>query len=506
MSFVKLQNCVLENTENDANSVQISGNILPSTTNTFSLGSPNKVWNSLNLESLKIGPCSITSANAGTLVTSFGNEGKIIADFSFNTDSIATSVVIDQQNNVIVGGFDFVNNSTYAFAKYFENGQLDTTFGKNGYVVTDLSNDYNIFGTQGFDLYLYSSFKINAIDNNNNIILSGYIGNYVNYDIFVARFLPNGQIDTTFGTNGIVISDFSGNDSSQEYSVVVDKRNNIIVVGRSYNESDDINYYALARYLPTGVLDASFGNQGTIVNTFSNTDSSVALSVAFDKNDNIVISGIDHNSDTGNSYYALARYLPDGSLDTSFGNEGIVINQYFSNSGSLALSLAIDQNNNIVIAGFASGQYALARYLPTGSLDYSFGYEGTIVSSFTENSYYSQVNAVVVDVEGNIIIGGFDVNPYNPSVYSYVLVKYLPDGQTDISFGDNGMVLTSFNSNNSSSLQIANSIAIDRNNNLIVAGIDWNISDINYAVVKYRNFPDLVGQINGSVAYSITGR
>lgn len=506
MSFVKLQNCVLENAENDANSVKITGNILPSATNTFSLGSPNKVWNSLNLESLKIGPWSITSANAGTLVTSFGNEGKIIADFSFNTGSIATSVAIDQQNNIIVGGFDFLNNSTYAFAKYFENGQLDTTFGQNGYVVTDLSNDYNIFNNQGFDLYLYTTFKINAIDNNNNIILSGYIGNSGNYDIFVSRYLPNGQIDTTFGTNGIVISDFSQNDSSQQYSVVVDKHNNIIVVGRNYNENDDIYYYALARYLPTGSLDTSFGNQGTILNTFSNTDSSVALSVAFDQNNNIVISGIDYNSNTDNSYYALARYLPDGSLDTSFGDDGIIVNQYFSISDSLALSLAIDQNNNIVIAGFANGQYALARYLPTGSLDYSFGYQGTLVSSFTENSYYSQANAVVVDVDNNIIIGGFDLNPYNPSFYSYVLVKYLPNGQADTTFGDNGMVLTSFDSNNSSSLQLANSIAIDRNNNLLVAGIDWNLSNINYALVKYRNFPDLVGQLNGSIAYSITGR
>jgi len=503
MSFVKFQNCVLENA--DANSVQINGNILPTTTNTFSLGSPNKTWNSLNLESLNIGPWSITSANPGTLVTSFGNQGKIIADFSFNSDSIATSVVIDQHNNIIVGGFDFVNNSRYAFAKYFENGQLDTNFGQNGYVVTDLENDYGIYSSQGIDDILYSSFKVNAIDNNNNIILSGYIGNYVNYDIFVARYLPNGQIDTTFGTNGIVISDFSGNDSSQEFSVVVDKHNNIVVVGSSYNQSDNIKYYALARYLPTGVLDVSFGNQGTIVNTFSNENSSasMALSVVFDQNDNIVIAGIDDNS--GDSYYALARYLPTGVLDTTFGNEGIVVNQYFSINSSLALSLAIDQSNNIVTAGYANGQYVLARYLPTGSLDVSFGNEGTIVSTFSEDVYYSQANAIVIDVEGNIIVGGFNVSPYNASFYSYVLVKYLPNGQMDASFGENGTVLTSFSSNNSSSLQIANSIVIDRNNNLLVAGTDWS-DGINYALVKYRNFPDLVAQINGSTAYSITGR
>lgn len=499
MSFVKFQNCILENA--DENSVQISGNVVPTTTNTYSLGSQNQSWNSLN-----IGPWTIASRNAGTLDRTFGDNGTVSADFSMNSASIATSVVVDNCNNIIVGGFDIANNSIYAFAKYTNSGILDTTFGNNGIVFTDLSNNNN-YGE--FNIFLYTSFKINAIDSNNNIILSGYVGTIdLSASIFVSRYLPNGQIDTTFGQNGITFANFSGNDGSEEYSVIVDQQDNIIVVGRDYDISNNIYYYGLARFLPSGILDVNFGNEGTIISNFSENDYSAAISVAIDKNNNIVIAGIANNS------AALARYLPTGILDLSFGVQGTVITDFSGNNSSTAISLAIDESNNIVVAGtvaagYLDAAYVVTRYLSTGSLDISFGTQGTgiVVTTFNLNDYYAQANSITIDQHNNIIVAGFNINNSNTSFVNYTLAKYLPNGTLDNTFGDSGVVVTVFSQNNNNSLHIANSVAIDQNNNIIVSGFyfDYYFS-INYALAKYFNNTDLIAQLNGSgVTYSILG-
>ena len=196
-------------------------------------------------------------------------------------------------------------------------------------------------------------------------------------------------------------------------------------------------------------------------------------------------------------------------MDLSFGIQGTVITDF-----AIALSVAIDQNNNIVLAGVQSGEfyisaYTVARFLPTGSPDISFGTQGTgiIVTTFSSNAQYSQANSVVIDQQNHIIVAGFDINPSSPSYFSYGLAKYLPNGTLDNTFGDSGVVVTTFSqNNNSSSLQIASSVAIDQTNNIIVAGIDYNINDPNYALAKYTNSADLVAQHNGSGAvYSILG-
>jgi len=483
MSYIKFQNAILQNA--DANSVEISGNLVPSDSNSCFLGSLNKPWNHVVSDKLVLGPWTFSSINAGTINTSFGNNGTIIADFSSN--SIGTSVVVDKKNNIIIGGFEYINNSKYAFAKYSDAGVLDTTFGQNGVVITDFSNDSN----GNFGNIIYTSFKVVDVDSQNNILLAGYVGTEGNYSIFVAKYSPLGILDRSFGENGVVISNFSGNDSSIEFSVAIDQQDNIIVAGLDYNISDDINYYALAKYLPNGMLDETFGEEGKIISSYAVGQDSAALSVVIDLYNNIVIGGL-VNDET-----AIARYTNEGILDTTFNVTGITISGLVN---SFVSSLAIDQQNNIIVGGsFNDGNneyYALAKILSSGIVDVSFGVGGIIISDFSSNDYYSQGNSVVVDKENNIILAGWNANDTTPSYFNYCLVKYSNLGVLDTTFGTNGSILSQFVSNlsNSYSFQIASAIALDQQNNIIVAGVDVQYNDANYALAKYFNTANVVVQ------------
>uniref|UniRef100_A0A6C0HY32 Bulb-type lectin domain-containing protein n=1 Tax=viral metagenome TaxID=1070528 RepID=A0A6C0HY32_9ZZZZ len=462
MSFIKFQNVVLNNS--DANTLEISGN--------FSLGS------SVNYSNyIKIGPWNIKSVGSGVLDPTFGNNGIIDTDFSMNY-SISTSLVIDKKNNIIIGGSEFNNdNASYAFAKYLPTGQLDTTFGNQGVVITDLSNDIYFFN--GFFNGPIIFNKIIAIDSNNNIIFSGTVGEQGDYHVVLARYDENGNIDTNFGSSGYVLTDFSGNDSSQEFSVQVDLSDNIVVAGLD-TDSNGNNYYALAKYLPTGIIDLTFGNEGFIVSNFSGNDNSSALSLVIDKQNNIVVAGVNNES------YAFSKYSSSGNLIRT-----IVTNFDYSGDYSSAFSVAIDQQNNIIIGGVqfnnlnSDYNYALAKYDQNGDIIISFGDNGTIIADFSNNNY-SLGLSVVVDLQNNIIIGGF-------SDGLYALAKYSQYGDLDTDFGNSGSIVTSYSAN--PSFSFVNSLAIDEHNNIFVSGYEAHYPDINYGIAKYFNSANLVAQL-----------
>jgi len=407
----------------------------------------------------------------GTLDTTFNNTGTVVTDFVSNGESKAYSVTIDQNNNIIVAGYVYINGSVdYALARYLPNGTLDTTFNTTGIVVTDFVSNGD----------WHSIANSVTIDQNNNIIVAGYVEINGSVDYALARYLPTGVLDTTFNNTGTVVTDFVSNGESQANSVTIDQNNNIIVAGYVYNINGED--YALARYLPTGVLDTTFNNTGTVVTDFVSNGESQANSVTIDQNNNIIVAG--YVEINGSADYALARYLPTGVLDTTFNNTGTVVTDFVSNGESQANSVTIDQNNNIIVAGingsmYISVDYALARYLPTGVLDTTFNNTGTVVTDFVSNGD-SKAYSVTIDQNNNIIVAGY---VYINGSVDYALARYLPTGVLDTTFNNTGTVVTDFVSNGDSR---AYSVTIDQNNNIIVAGYVY-INGEDYALARYYN-------------------
>ncbi len=364
-------------------------------------------------------------------------------------------------------------------------GDLDPSFGSNGKVVTEFFSGRDAVS------------QAMAIQADGKIVVAGYADDGVSDDFALARYLPDGNLDTSsfgFGT-GKVTTDFAGF-SDHAYALAIDDNDRIVVAGRAWNGTD--YDFALARYNASGSLDTNFGSAGTgkITTPFYSGEHDWALALALDADDKIVVAGYaDNGTDVD---FALARYNSDGTPDTSFNFSpscapGAICNGKlvtdFSGGGDQASALAIDGNGKIVVAGYAdngvSDDFALVRYNADGSLDSSFA-GGTVTTDFGSDD--DQAYALAIDGNGKIVVAGYDTDS------DFALARYLPDGSLDTSgFGSGtGKVTTDF----AGFSDHAYALAIDGNDRIVVAGRAWNGTDYDFAVARY--LPD--GSLDTSFA------
>ncbi|HUU14189.1 MAG TPA: hypothetical protein VM182_10830 [Terriglobia bacterium] len=205
-------------------------------------------------------------------------------------------------------------------------------------------------------------------------MLGGYAesankGSATGYDFALARLLENGALDPTFGSGGRLLTDF-GNTTDRLEGLALDAAGYIVAAGWSgASNNPPARNFALARYTPDGQLDTTFGSGGKTTTDFvGNLD--VALAVAIQPDGQIVAAGTTVIYGMG-EYFALARYNPDGSLDTSFdsgtGKNGVVITTSFGGNDDVAYGLALQPDGKIVALGssiFGDNiwYFSLARY------------------------------------------------------------------------------------------------------------------------------------------------
>ena len=199
--------------------------------------------------------------------------------------------------------------------------------------------------------------------------------------------------------------------------------------------------FALARYNADGSLDTSFGDGGKVTTGFDPadvTDDRVA-EIVLQPDGKIVAAGTIYN---GSNYdFALARYDPDGSLDSGFGAGGTVTTALGPNH-DFASALALQPDGKIVVGGLSeqlSGDgFALARYNADGSLDMNFGTLGT---TLTRPSGWAE--AIVLQPDGRILAGGW-IWAGSDDDYNFGVVRYRANGALDASFGAGGIAQASF--------------------------------------------------------------
>jgi uncharacterized delta-60 repeat protein len=349
---------------------------------------------------------------------------------SFKAASVSSRRMLIALTLIILISSWTVSNPVWAFA-----GELDQTFGMNGKVTTAFSG----IGDSGNAVALQTDGKI---------VVAGttFIGSHE--DFALARYNPNGSLDSTFGVQGKTITDFSGIFDSAS-AIAIDNNGKIIVAG-SANRPANPNF-ALARYNTDGNLDVSFGNNGQVTTDFLTAD--IASAVAIQNDGKIVAAGI------GGSGFALARYHSDGSLDVSFGMNGKVVTSFTGSSGASAL--VIQSDGKLLTGGSAHGftDFALVRYNPDGSLDSSFGINGKVVTERTH--FRDTILDIALQSDGKIVAAGASVN-------DTALLRYSADGSLDSTFGNNGMVIFDFSE--SQLIDNAQGIVIQPDDKIITAG------------------------------------
>ena len=179
--------------------------------------------------------------------------------------------------------------------------------------------------------------------------------------------------------------------------------------------------------------DPSVATGGTVTTAFAYAANAVALQ----EDGKIVAAGGACGLDCEFGAFALARYNPDGSLDATFGTGGTVTTAV-GTAYNVARAIALQGDGKIVAAGSAANSFfALARYNPDGSLDATFGMGGKVTMAV---GYYAgdPANAVVLQRDGKIVAGGYAFNGDNVS--NFALARYNPDGRLDTTFGTGGIV------------------------------------------------------------------
>jgi uncharacterized delta-60 repeat protein len=262
------------------------------------------------------------------------------------------------------------------------------------------------------------------------------------WNALVARYLPNGQRDKAFGDHGVTITQWEAGDRA---SAVALQNNGSIVIAGSTNRGPSPQGFLVARFLANGKLDLSFGDHGSTITSFGPNSSAYARGVAVQADGRIVAAGAAYIGKTW--WFVLARYLPDGALDQSFGNGGLVATHFTNSVSAEANAIAISrQTGKLIVAGVAQfgpghSRFALACYLPhDGSLDASFGVAGEATIAIGTSS---AARAVAISHSGQLVVAGSG-SPRDPHEYGFVVARCEANGTIDPSFGQGGHVYAPF--------------------------------------------------------------
>jgi uncharacterized delta-60 repeat protein len=347
----------------------------------------------------------------GSLDTSFDGDGKLVTDFG-GADG-ASSVAIQADGKIVVVGR---SASDFALARYNTNGSLDTSFSGDGRVATDFG--YSLAN----DVTIQPDGKIVAVGETN----TG--SNGINFGL--ARYNVDGSLDTSFDGDGLLATDILSEFDSAR-SVAMQPDGKIVAGGTTWNNQDD-NLLVLARYNPDGSLDPTFDGDGQFDGGGKvwdyNSASHAAYAVAIQPDGKIVTAGYGGQGYPNYIFdFAIARYDSDGSDDTSFHGNGALLTD-FGRPDDGAADLTIQADGKILAAGTGGTDndidFALAHYLPDGSRDPNFDFDGRVVTDFGGSD---RVSAVAVGTGGRIVAAGTTSGNNNAD---FALARYTSTGTT----------------------------------------------------------------------------
>lgn len=318
------------------------------------------------------------------------------------------------------------------FTVAFAQPELDISFNGTGWVTTDLTPNKDI----AYGAAAQPDHKIIVVGANNDADVSPK--NFV-----VIRYNADGSRDQGFGIDGIVISDL---DPSLPYetakAAAIQPDGKIIVVGYAALGVQMEGYMAVARYNPNGSLDTSFGTGGRVLTSYMAQRWHQASAVTIAPDGKIVVAG--HFYDIGSYQALLARYNTDGTLDTNFGIAGLTTDVPITQAGitNVPNAVGIQSDGKIVTAGISWANFAgpprgtVVRYNADGSHDGTFGVNGRVVPSSVTSEYFTGVGFLP---DGRIVVGG-------QSGPNFLAMRFNANGPQDTTFDGDGRASVPMNS------------------------------------------------------------
>jgi uncharacterized delta-60 repeat protein len=376
-------------------------------------------------------------------------------------------------------------------------GGLDITFGTGG-VFTDSAGEFNNSGT---------SSDVVAVQSDGKIIAAGTIG----FAAGAVRLNTNGTLDSSFGTGGTVTINFPGsNEGPSQVIGVAIQPDGKIVAGISNLNADANPLFILARLNPDGSLDTSFGSGGVIETQIGPFGSAAASVLALQSDGKILLAGsramarynttgqLDSTFGSGGiaaiaaaSPTAMAlqpdgkiliaaggalpasltapvvglaspagvisRYSTSGNIDTTFGISGQAASVAAASAIVVQIAAGCVSTCKILVAGTVVSSlsvnggndtgFGLVRYSSNGNIDTSFGKRGGVITGFAPVKTLASAYALVLQTNGDIVAAGLAGQASGTQGDDFALARYSGSGVIDTTFGSSGRVTTAFGTN-----------------------------------------------------------
>ena len=401
--------------------------------------------------------------------------GSITPELGSNYFS-ASSVAVQPDGKFIVGGFYSTSifqpfpNAQFALVRFLPTGLIDPNFGNNGRVVTSF-NEYSASGMSLNDLAVLPDGKIVAVGSGR--VPEGSLGRV---NLFVVRYNPDGSVDTTFNNTGKFTSAAGGTQTAAQ-SIAVQPDGKFVVAGYGGGAVKGFVPYKflLFRFAENGI-DKSFGSGGMVSTQIPGGDAQ-AYSIAVQADGKIVVGGI---ASSGVVFgLSLARYDANGSLDSGFGNNGLII--VGGNNLGEAVDVLMQPDGKIVAVGSInfsnSKDFAVLRFNPDGSPDGSFGINGKVLTAVSDFSDVAMAGALQPD--GKIVVAGYSHNYVSASNFKAALVRYNSNGTLDTTFGTGGIASTPAN------FSLYDATVLANGKILAVSGISSAGQENGFRVLRY---------------------
>lgn len=407
----------------------------------------------------------ITVAICWNVATAFAQSGPL--DPTFDMDGVVTTIIGGSTLRCYDIAIQSDGKIVAAGETYNNSGDYIAVMRYNNDGSLDTTFDTDGIVITDIGNWIDIGFAV-AIQSDDKIVVGGvsYVGSA--YDIAVLRYNSDGSLDTTFDADGIVTTPI-GNESDVCNSIAIQTDGKIVVAGESYINSTD--YITVMRYNSDGSLDTTFNTDG-IVTTLVGS-SAAAKSVAIQTDGKIVVGGVSHVGSTWD--IAVVRYNSDGSLDNTFHTDGIVTTPG-ATGNSRARSVAIQTDGKIVVGGDVAfdslRDFMVVRYNSNGSRDHTFDTDGIVTTDVAGRE--DRASSLAIQTDGKIVMTGWvDVGSFS----AIGLVQYNSDGSLDTGFDSDGKVTTAIGSSDSR----PRSVEVQSDGKILVAGYsDYYVSMVRY--------------------------
>jgi len=329
------------------------------------------------------------------------------------------------------------SSSELIVVQFLADGTLDTSFGTAGMAAVDFGPSDDI--CTGI-----------AIQTDGRAVVVGYAQNLVgfppvySYHPIAARLTSAGALDASFG-NGAGQVQLPQQGGSQAVALQADGK--IVIAGFEIPEGDNGTDYGIERLLADGSVDPGFGTEGRVTVDFAGSPSfEMPSAVAIDAQARIVVAGTsDRYLDAG---MGIVRLLGNGQFDDTFGSNGVVVAGLDAEHIAYGYALHLEGNGGVVVGGMRSSAkdllVAAARLLENGSMDATFGTQGvaTIPYAPAGVEWNPRTYAMARQSDGKYVLAGSVVDPDGKQFT--LLARIDAEGQLDPTFADAGTAVFDF--------------------------------------------------------------